>query len=318
MSAGVVLTEEAFRRMVEAVRWVERQRGLTQRPVAAESGVDPVFVRVTNATPDGNGNYEGVVTLNSTDGWVNYGAVKIYPANGETLLQNRRYLARPSGLDSYGDPLYTTGELTFDAVLAGRTSLAASSNQFSCDTAELFSGSIIDGGSTGGLFLFAADGRTLITDVSVGGASPARRYTAALVGRAGGAAGVPGGEIYAAIAHPTWVGGATYHDVHKATVAAPLTVTQLDWGEVVLSIVAASHTQTGALTHAAQTIGGSKTFYDSVAFTGSVSFISVGAGGSGIFVDGHAGLDGTYNGLTFRAGILTGGTGETGLTGTIP
>lgn len=113
MSAGVVLTEEAFRRMVEAVRWVERQRGLTQRPVAAEGGVDPVYVRTTSGTADGSGNYPGVVCLYSASAaaWQEYSAVKLRAANGETLANNKRYPARPSGRTTGGDELYTVHQL---------------------------------------------------------------------------------------------------------------------------------------------------------------------------------------------------------------
>lgn len=121
MAAGVVLTEEAYQRMVNAIRWVEQQRGLTQKAATVEGGVDPVYVRTTSGTKDGDGNYPGVVCLYSaaTGDWFEYSAVKLRPVNGETLANSMRYPARPAGRTASGDELYTVHQLIGTTITVG-------------------------------------------------------------------------------------------------------------------------------------------------------------------------------------------------------
>lgn len=109
MAAGVVPTELLYAELVEMLRWWKGRRGLLDRLAGPPITVEPVHVKTTSGTADGDGNYPGVVTLWSASdaAWQEYAtAVKLRPPNGETLANNTRYPARPAGRTAGGDELY--------------------------------------------------------------------------------------------------------------------------------------------------------------------------------------------------------------------
>ena len=107
--SGVVFTPAAADRIGRAVRWAEAQRQAGREPAGPDHGVEPVWVRLTSGTADGDGHYPGVITLYSgvAEAWSDYSAVKVAPLNGETLSNATRYAVRPSGRTPAGDELYT-------------------------------------------------------------------------------------------------------------------------------------------------------------------------------------------------------------------
>lgn len=106
---AVAWDERSADRIADAVKWVERDRSLRAPPSGPGHSVEPVYVRTTSGTADGDGHYPGVITLYSGNAaaWTEYSAVKLRPPNGETLTDNTRYAARPAGRTSGGDELYT-------------------------------------------------------------------------------------------------------------------------------------------------------------------------------------------------------------------
>src|SRR5262245_25357287 len=111
---GVVFTDRAAARVADATRWVEqeRQRLFQQPGPAAETTAEFSFARVTG-TVDASGNYPAIVTAyDPTDGTFNdYGAVRLRPANGESLTSGVRYACRAVGKKGT-DLLYMVGAIS--------------------------------------------------------------------------------------------------------------------------------------------------------------------------------------------------------------
>jgi hypothetical protein len=100
------------RRIANATLRVEQMAGgdstgLPGTGVTATAG--QYTARITSGTPDGNGNYPAVITMydSTVPGWVNFAAVKVKPANGETLTNGSRYTVRAAGTVGT-DTLYVT------------------------------------------------------------------------------------------------------------------------------------------------------------------------------------------------------------------
>lgn len=131
---GVVITEDMHRRTASAVRWVEsNRRGAPSAPTPPRGSMaEAIWCRVTSATVDGNGRYPAVVTIYDAvaDTWADYSAVKLEVPNGETLVDETRYLARPAGLDG-SDEVYVavaTGTGAGYPVMVGCNVTGTSSN----------------------------------------------------------------------------------------------------------------------------------------------------------------------------------------------
>lgn len=144
--SGVVFTPAAADRIGRAVRWVESRRQAGDQPAGPGRGVEPVWVRLTSGTADGDGHYPGVITLYSgvAEAWSDYSAVKVAPLNGETLSNATRYAVRPSGRTPGGDELYTVigttvaaGTIAVEA--ADGTPAYASVTKLAFDQADGFS-----------------------------------------------------------------------------------------------------------------------------------------------------------------------------------
>lgn len=319
MSAGVVLTEEAFRRMVEAVRWVERQRGLTQRPVAAEGGVDPVYVRTTSGTADADGNYPGVVCLYSAsaEAWQEYSAVKLRPANSEKLINNYRYPARPAGRTAAGDELYAVHQfpqigvrrLRYIDIGLGTTEEVSS---FAAKSIDVWDSSSTSGVEDTGLRVSQSGAQALI----------------ALNAASGSAGGAVTAEAQAFGGLKTFVDGAVIPETKWIEFQGESSLPGIQAGKVRaiagpegLNIQAYAGSGYGDQGVSLQVLGHGSVSHGEVVITGYNSSgtaitptISVYKTGSGIVSGGSA----TVDGVEFVAGLYVGGSGGTGLTGTVP
>lgn len=115
MSEGVSFTESAAERIADAVRWVEsNRRGPETRSLARQNELEPILVRVTSATPDGDGNFPAVLTVWGPGGaaYVDYQACKLKAAGGEALTNGKRYLAIATGVNGSSESVYIAGTLT--------------------------------------------------------------------------------------------------------------------------------------------------------------------------------------------------------------
>jgi hypothetical protein len=91
---GVVFDKEAAERIRAATLWQENfpQSRKPTRGVPAAPGSPVLVARVTSGTPDGNGNYPGVITQRQPDGtYQDFGTVNVVPLNGEVLMNGKRY-----------------------------------------------------------------------------------------------------------------------------------------------------------------------------------------------------------------------------------
>jgi hypothetical protein len=104
---GVLFSEEAADRIADAVAWFEtwpesRKPSRRHRPAPT---AQTFFARLTSGTADGNGLYPAVITQRQPDGtYVDFGAVHVAPANGETLSSGMRYAVKPVDPSYSPDP----------------------------------------------------------------------------------------------------------------------------------------------------------------------------------------------------------------------
>lgn len=162
MADGVVFTGALAERVVDSTRWVEEHAGRRGLPITPPAAAEAVFVRVTGSLS--SGYYPGTVTFWSAadDAWVDYGAVKLKAANGETLTSGTRYLARPAGRTSGGDEAFVTvpggsgGSSTVHGVLDGTLTQGSSA------TLSVYSGPSTDTGTNVTVYDFMlASGQTV-------------------------------------------------------------------------------------------------------------------------------------------------------------
>lgn len=110
---GVMFTEEAAARIVEAARIVLANRSILGGPPNAPgaSPAEAFTARCTSATADGSGNYPAVITRYDapTAAYVDYGACKLHMPNGEVAASGTNYPVTPAGTTSGGDALYLVG-----------------------------------------------------------------------------------------------------------------------------------------------------------------------------------------------------------------
>lgn len=130
MTREVVLDEAMARRVAEAVRWVESMRSRLSAEPSTPSARTLPWVRCTSATPDGNGNYPGVVTYHDGSAWQDEpGAVALKIADGTAATSGRRYLASPSTEQSDG-PVYITESSVYDYVTHTRVGIISLADQY--------------------------------------------------------------------------------------------------------------------------------------------------------------------------------------------
>lgn len=67
-----------------------------------------VLARVTDGTPDANGDYEAIITEYDAfgDDWTDFETIKLHPPNDEVLLFDVRYAAMPDGSNTDGESVY--------------------------------------------------------------------------------------------------------------------------------------------------------------------------------------------------------------------
>lgn len=271
--SGVVFTPAAGERISRAVRWVEAQRQAGGSPLGAGRGVEPVWVRLTSGTADGDGHYPGVITLYSgvAEAWSDYSAVKVAPLNGETLSNATRYAVRPSGRTPAGDELYTViGTTTTAAGTPGTSRVLKVINIQDGDGNFLAVPSDWDAATqtwTNTLTqvrLKPANGELL----SVPG-----YYLATNTGTVNGVGEavwvMDGGAMTVdLVTNPQVFGGSTL----LLDDADGFTITQPTAGVVRVDLVAATTTQAGVVSTAAQSFAGDKTFVGSVLVGGSTGW----------------------------------------------
>lgn len=110
MNDPVLFDDSSAERIARAVKIVERQYGETAANPLSRQSHDVMMAKVTNGTPDGDGNYAAVPTTYSAidAAWTEYEAIKLKPSNAETLTLNVRYPALPSGITAGGSDLWIT------------------------------------------------------------------------------------------------------------------------------------------------------------------------------------------------------------------
>ncbi len=97
-----IFSDRLARRVIDATEQSEGYWKNARRLGRADSragGVEPYIARVTNGTPDAQGYYQAVITAIDpailAPTYVDYAAVYLLPANGETLVNATRYGCRP-------------------------------------------------------------------------------------------------------------------------------------------------------------------------------------------------------------------------------
>jgi len=118
--------------------------GVLRRDSAAGASADLLTVRITNGTPDGDGNYEAVFTKRAADdgSWEDFDSVLVRAANGEALTNGRRYDVVPAGETSGGDDLFVIAAVEsgiavrrFDPV-GGTNTLVSTAGDFLVDVSN--------------------------------------------------------------------------------------------------------------------------------------------------------------------------------------
>ncbi len=320
---GKIFTEAAGRRISAAVKWVEQHRG--ERPAAsppAAPGVDPVYVRTTSGTADGDGNYPGVVCLYSASAaaWQEYSAVKLRPANGEALANNIRYPARPSGRTTAGDELYTVHQTPQVQILHNgpidlgpdTTPLDTAAKKIEFLTGYSYSGGV---GVDCGLRAYEyAPGWVVVYLQEANGLMPGAVTTAEQTWNGkkwfGGNVGIVRdtyiefpGILTPAVDIPA---GRKVRAIAESDGLNIRAYAGLGYGDMGAAIKLSTN---GPNRRGEILLVGYDTAGDPVRPT-----ISVYASG-GLYLTGGTG---TVNGMDFSSGLYVGGTGETGLTGTVP
>ena len=336
---GKIFTEAASRRISAAVKWVEQHRG--ERPAAsppAAPGVDPVFVRTTSGTADGSGNYPGVVCLYSATAaaWQEYSAVKLRPANGEALKNNKRYPARPSGRTAGGDELYTVHQL-YNRLTIGTTPIDRID---SADTGIVFTDSSLSTGVDSVYIVLNPSGHYYDT--------PGSSYEFSTIGGVftgsqvlEGHKGLNDGRLYlygdgfgdsTRLVFPIlWPGDSTpFADLSSPTSSGEAWGVHVDTG--IFTLAYSTGPGGPAIGSAYGGLGSGAIFVVEGYNSGLLDFsraslyfdadthikLVADDDGSYISVDGTDGHTGTIDGITFKGGICTGGGGGSGLTGTVP
>lgn len=109
-SKGVLFSEDAVRRIQDAVRWVESRQQNYSKPPPRRSlpqSQQSYTARVISASLDGLGYWQAVVTVfdPTVSTWSDYAQIHLATPNGETLTNGDRYSCKPIGPASDGVPI---------------------------------------------------------------------------------------------------------------------------------------------------------------------------------------------------------------------
>jgi len=170
MSKGIVLSENSAAHLKEVVRDFNRGPSLLEgygEGIFVSSGMQTC--RVTSTTLDSNNNYPAVVTQWSqpTSAWVDFVAVKLKPANGESLTSGTRYDAYLAGENTTGELVYLTHVQGGGGVAVDPSDMVDSNFPLITQTFEVYRGgldpSLYPPSATGSCLYqaFGMDNRTL-------------------------------------------------------------------------------------------------------------------------------------------------------------